>query len=568
MGPTGALSGILTKYSLMFGPSCLPILAITSSIITFIVFALKWDKYVMFLPSAVSHGFTLGVAFIIIGGQLGSMFALPPLPQHEYFFENMYEVATHLGAADWRAFAVFAISWITLFSLVKRWPKVPWSVMIATFGILFGYLSSQGIVFPVRTLGDKYGTLTMSLWSPPSRNPVMEGRLTDVVTASLSIAFVAVLESLISGKIADGLTHTQMKQRQEVFGLGIANLLCGLAGGVPATAALARTALNIRSGATSRLAAMINAVATGAIALILLGFFEYLPLCVVAALLFQVAVGMIEIKHLTHAYHIDPSAFRLTLLVGFLCLLFDPTVAIVLGAVLGLLNSAEQLSKGYSEVIVTSNLQDGRQLNVEHFDRVSEAPEKPSIVSRLISSIKHLITHEDDHLPRHSRTHSEHEDEEHAAGHTLIYRIVGDLTYITALTHAQRLKSLKYSHNHWIVVSFRYCNYIDLDGMIQLEDALSELHRKQKHVIICGVSSILNVRLAKATWYQNMINDGNVVGMTYDAIKKIKELAHTQNVAVDVVGGSAGVVTTEHSLNHSLSRRQSLDGVVGVDLDK
>ena len=133
-------------------------------------------------------------------------------------------------------------------------------------------------------------------------------------------------------------------------GLALANLSCGVAGGLPATAALARTALNIRSGATSRLAGIINALATGGIASLLLQFFTHLPLCVVAALLFQVAIGMIEKKHLLHAYHMDKSAFRSTVLVAFLCLLFDPTVALVLGAVLGLLRSAEQLARGYSEV--------------------------------------------------------------------------------------------------------------------------------------------------------------------------------------------------------------------------
>lgn len=68
------------------------------------------------------------------------------------------------------------------------------------------------------------------------------------------------LETLISAKIADGLTHTHFNQRREVFGLALANLVTGIFNGIPATAALARTALNIKSGATSRIAAVLNTI--------------------------------------------------------------------------------------------------------------------------------------------------------------------------------------------------------------------------------------------------------------------------------------------------------------------
>ena len=139
VGPTGALSGILSRYVILWGVGCLPVLAITSSFIMFLAFLFNWDKVVAFLPSGVNHGFTLGVAFIIAAGQIIPMFGLPALPQHEHFFENVYEALSNLNLMDWHAFAVFAIYLgLLLFALVKKWSKVPWMVLIAAAGIILG----------------------------------------------------------------------------------------------------------------------------------------------------------------------------------------------------------------------------------------------------------------------------------------------------------------------------------------------------------------------------------------------------------------------------------------------
>ena len=73
IGPAGALTGILISYSLLYGPAILPILAIISGILILVIRFLKWDKYLVFVPSSVVHGFTLGVALTIAGSQLNQI---------------------------------------------------------------------------------------------------------------------------------------------------------------------------------------------------------------------------------------------------------------------------------------------------------------------------------------------------------------------------------------------------------------------------------------------------------------------------------------------------------------
>ena len=101
---------------------------------------LSWYVYAWqhFLPSAVIHGFTLGVALIIMGGQLGSSLGLNNLEPKANWFLNLYEVFSHVQETSAQALLLFAGAWTFLFFLVRRQPRVPWSVPIAAAGIGLG----------------------------------------------------------------------------------------------------------------------------------------------------------------------------------------------------------------------------------------------------------------------------------------------------------------------------------------------------------------------------------------------------------------------------------------------
>jgi sulfate permease, SulP family len=98
------------------------------------------------------------------------------------------------------------------------------------------------------------------------------------------------------------MTKTKFNQRQEVFAISVANIFSGMFGGIPATAALARTALNIKSGATSRVSGIICSTGVVALSLIFLPYFKFLPLPNIAAILVNVAIRMIEVDEIKHIY--------------------------------------------------------------------------------------------------------------------------------------------------------------------------------------------------------------------------------------------------------------------------
>ena len=368
------------------------------------------------------------------------------------------------------------------------------------------FIASTGYLPHLRTLGDKYGSLHATLWSPANYSPMLH-RIADspkdIGLASVSIAFVAVLESLISGKIADGQTGTEMDSAQEVLALSAANLACGVAGGLPATAALARTSLSIRSGATGRAAGIVSASLTGLLAVALLPAFSYLPLCVVAALLFQVAVGMLDSvsEHLTEAYKADTTAFRLTLLVAVLCVVFDPTAAILVGSILGLISQAARSTAGYAEVITSD---DDATVDITS----TQPRDNDAMLSSFVQQQQQQQQGRQQQYP------------------IALYRIVGDLSFLSAVRHVERLRQLHTSYT--LVLSFRFCRSIDLDGLHQLHRYLSQVEPGPS-LVVCGVGheGVQGV-LAGSGWWAGWVGGGG--GRVFETV----------GAAIDGLSGEVG----------------------------
>jgi SulP family sulfate permease len=129
-----------------------------------------------------------------------------------------------------------------------------------------------------------------------------------LITA-LVVALVAIIETMLSAKIADGITHTRHNSHKEMLGLGLANIVSGLMGGIPATAALARTALNIKTGATSNMSATLSSIFMMVISLASFAWFAFMPMAVIAAILVYVAINMVERKHYDRLFRYDKTTF-------------------------------------------------------------------------------------------------------------------------------------------------------------------------------------------------------------------------------------------------------------------
>ena len=483
VGPTGALSGILATYAFLHGAQSLALLAIATGIIILISWILRLERYLVFIPANTIQGFTLGVAFIIGMNQLNFALGLPKLPGHEKFVDNIAESLRNLDKLSPEALIIFIIFFFGIFiteryrKKIKLLSNLPATVLFAVLGILLGFLSStNSIPIDIQTLGSRYSDLSAQLVNIPSFSFLPDK--TFFLTA-LTVALIAIIETMLSARIADSMTKTKHKKRNEMFGLGIANIASGIAGGIPATAALARTSLNIKSGATDRMSGIINAAAIILISFFLLPYFKYLPLTVIAAILVTVAVRMIEKEHFVRMFRIDKKSFAIAMIVAFTTIYEDPIAGIIIGAAISLFIFLENLSRGQFEVIAND--------------------ENKKMIGRIAGTKVDELTKD---------------------SHTLVYSIKGHFTYVDSQEHISRFEIDHPQHKN-IILRLRELYFIDLDGVDAFEEIIEILERRGINVYVTGVNNMILPLLEKSRHFKNLEKDRKVFPRTSDVLNKL-----------------------------------------------
>lgn len=179
--------------------------------------------------------------------------------------------------------------------------------------------------------------------------------LSAIIVGSVKVAFVAVLETLISAKIADNLTDTRFDQSKECFGLGFANILSGFFGGTPCTGVLVRTAVNVASGANNKMSQFLNAVTVLVMTLTILPLFTYIPMPCIASILMVSACRLIPIGVMKELWKVDKAELLILLVTAFICVFMDGALGLMIGGAIALLRNARTTG---GTNIVDVNLED------------------------------------------------------------------------------------------------------------------------------------------------------------------------------------------------------------------
>lgn len=442
VGPTGALSGLILSYVLANGTETVGMLALITGVFVLIAYFLKLERYLVLIPSSVIHGFTLGVAFIIAFGQLNFALGLSGLEKHERLFENIIESFKHLAQFSGPTVILFLLSMASLIILKKIVKKIPGAIIIAPIGILIGYLQNAGkFDFGLKVLSDTVvGGLDAKIFMP-----FHFSFSTTLLTAGITMAIVAILETMLSARIGDAMTKTKHDERKEMLGLSLANIASGLAGGIPATAALARTSLNIKSGADDRTSAITSSLLIIIISLVLFKFFRFLPMAIVAAILADVAIKMVEAHHFVRFFQYDKKAFYISLIVAFITVYEDPIMGILIGAVIALLMFVEKLSHGQFEMI--ANKTGVGKIETVIGEKISEIAENPDI---------------------------------------LLYSFKGKLIYLNCRAHIARFES-NLSKYKSVILRLREVYFMDLDGVDALDEIIDLIEAKGQTVVLCSI---------------------------------------------------------------------------------
>ncbi|MFT7557906.1 MAG: SulP family sulfate permease [Planctomycetota bacterium] len=466
ISPAGAFAGILTVVALTFGVGAIPVVTIMAGVLIYLGYLINIQKFLRFVPGGAVFGFTLGIAAIIAGTQINSALGLHDLAAHDSILMNIAESFRNISSLDVTATVIFAVFLILLLLLSRVFKKIPSIIMVTPLGILLGWLVTKGhIGLHFLTLEGQYGELGAQLLQIP-------GLYFDwgLVVPAITIALVGILETMLSAKVADSMTETRHDERKEMRGLAIANVVSGFVGGMPATGVLGPTVLNIKMGAVSRISAVLKAVFVALITLLFFGLFKFIPMPVIAAILFYVAITMVQAKKFLLYYNHDRYSLLIAVVVASLTLYRDPASGIVVGSFIGLLIFAEKVSRGSFRAVHNSRSSD---------KKISLADEK-----------KFISNHDYD---------------------ILVYSVRGVLSHLSAEAHVQRLGDLDVSISS-VIVRLREVAFVDIEGVEALDVIISMLKKKEVGVFLSGIDGELEKMLQAHSKYYNQFKDS---GKTY-----------------------------------------------------
>ncbi|MDT4808665.1 C4-dicarboxylic acid transporter DauA [compost metagenome] len=393
---------------------------------------------------------------IIWVGQWKDFFGLPAAGG-EHFHEKTWHLLQALpqlhGATT--GLAVLALLLVVFSPRIPGVRKVPGPLvaMVVVTGVqaLFGF---DGVA----TIGSAFGGIPQGLPSL-SLPEVTLPRILELIGPAFAIAMLGAIESLLSAVVADGMAGTKHDSNQELIGQGIANLAAPLFGGFAATGALARTATNIRNGATGPLAGVFHALTLVLILLFLAPLAADIPLCALAAILFVVAWNMSEAKHFKRMLQRAPRADVAILLVTFLLTVFsDLVIAVNIGVILAMLLFMRRMA---SSVEV--------QQVVEH---ELEAELGGNGQTRLPPGV-------------------------------LVYTIEGPLFFGAAETF-ERVLAQTHTDPQLLVIRLKRVPFMDITGLQTLEEVIEQLHHRNIRVKLCEANGRVLSKLGKAGILQTL----------------------------------------------------------------
>jgi SulP family sulfate permease len=352
-GPTAAFVVILAPIVSDFGLHGIIWCQLMAGLLMIIAGTAKLGKFIAYVPHAVTTGFTSGIAIVIGTLALNDFFGLGIKALKGDYLEKVATLLNHFPDLKWQEFTVGLVSLVIIAFFGKLTAKIPSPVIGITVGTILAYFFTK-YGFPIDTLGTRFsyetaeGVLQHGI---PPFPPVFHlpsfttGELFSIpdyaefkklLTPALVIAALAALESLLAATVADKMTGTKHNPNAELNGIGIANILSGLASGIPATGAIARTATNIHAGAKTPIASVVHAVFIMLYVLTLSPLISYIPMASLAALLLMTAYRMSHIKEFIHLLRTAKKGDNFVMVV---CCTLTVLVDMVMGVSVGMILS-------------------------------------------------------------------------------------------------------------------------------------------------------------------------------------------------------------------------------------
>ena len=337
-GPTGAMAAILMSVVARYSMQGVFIATFLAGAILVVCGVLKLGRLTSFIPMPVITGFTSGIAVIIALGQVDNFFGVTS--KGETAVMKLLSYGTLGFNPNWTAVLMGLGVILFMVFFPKKWnavvPASLISIVLATAISMLCHLDVAVVgAIPTTLLPDNRLTLAGLDWSTVS----------GLISPAFSIAILGMIESLLCGASAGRMTGVRLDSDQELIAQGVGNMVLPFFGGIPATAAIARTSVAIKSGAKTRLTGVFHALALLVFMLALAPVMSQIPLCALAGVLMVTAWRMNEWSAIRFMMKRRlGSSLAMFFATMLATIVFDLTVAILIGVGLAVVILLARLS--------------------------------------------------------------------------------------------------------------------------------------------------------------------------------------------------------------------------------
>jgi SulP family sulfate permease len=432
-GPTGAFVVIVYGIVEQYGIDGLIISTVLAGIFLIIFGLLKLGNLLKYFPHSLVVGFTSGIAVIIFSTQIKDAFGLPLDKVPSGFYEKWLVYFSNIQHVNFTALAITLITIIITLYSKKVIPKVPGSFLAIIIVTPLVYLFN----IEVSTIESFFGSIPRNFsFSIPD---FQFSELQYYIAPAITIALLGGIESLLSAVVADGMISGKHRSNTELIAQGIANIVTPFFGGIPATGAIARTAINVKNGARTPVAGMVHAFTLLLIMLFLGQWAKLIPMASLAGILIVVAYNMSEWRSFLSIMRGSYFDILILLTTFLLTVLYDLTLAIQVGVLLSAILFMKRMS----------DISEKRINNIVDSDLIENYSNLPQDLS--------------------------------------IYEISGPLFFASARRYSEAIAEIGLQCKV-LIIRMRHVSFIDQTGLHNLKDAIKILRRKNITVILSGVN--------------------------------------------------------------------------------
>lgn len=429
-GPTGAMTVVLVPIIATYGPDGVLVVGLLAGLILIGLGYAGAGRFIRYVPVPVVEGFTVGIAVIIALQQAAAVLGVRTGDAESVVGIALSAAATWLAAPTWTSPAIAAGVALSMLVAARVRPGLP--VSFAAVGIVTAL--TAWLDLPVATIGAIPAGLPL-----PALPNLVGIDVTRLILPAVAVAALAAFESLLSATVADGMRVGERHDSdRELFGQGIANLVVPLFGGVPATAAIARTAVNVRSGARTRLSAIVHAAVLLVVVMAAAGLVSKIPLAALGGVLIATAVQMIEVSSLWALVRSTRGDAVVLVLTAIATIAVDLVTAVILGLIVAGAFALQQVARS-------------ARLDEIALDRGDHADEESALLDE----------------------------------HIVAFRLDGALFFGAA--HAFLLELAEVSDVRVVVLRLSRVATLDATGASVLGDTIGRLERRGVAVLLSGI---------------------------------------------------------------------------------